>query len=603
MPLREDILNPIPGDNPGGKDLRYAPVYDKIKEARREDDTLNQGAWQFERKVADHAVVIKLTQEAIATQSKDLQLAAWLTESLIKTRGFAGLLDGLTLCRGLIEKFWDTLYPAIEEDDLELRAMPLDWMGSRLDVPLKGAALCQEGYNFFQYKDSRAVLPEDQAKSKEQKAEREKALKEGKLSPELFDRSFGATPKAFYAGSEKTLDACLEALKSLSELCEEKFGDGGPSFGKLKTGLEDIRHVVHGFLQKKREFEPDPVEEAPPPAAEAAGEQAEGAPAAAGAALPGVDLTFGLNAMKVSAEPPDRSAAIGSVAAAAQFLRKREPYSPAPYLMLRGLRWGELRASSDPAVLEAPPTEVRRQIKMMALNNRWTDLLELAENMMASPCGRAWLDLQRFVVEACVALGSDYNAIAIAIRSELRTLLRDLPELMEAALTDETPAANPETQAWLHELIAEPADASPRANPPGLPVTDGFQAPGWQKKFIDPQALATDAMRKGQPQKAFEILNKEIERQRSGRGRFLRKVQLAQLCIGAGKDTIAQTLLDDIAAAIETHKLEDWEDREMVAGVLAFLLQSSKKIQADAKAKQAIFERICRLDPVQAFSV
>src|SRR5580698_7010217 len=94
MPLREDILNPIPGENPSGKDLRYAPIYDKIKEARREDDDLNQGAWQHERKVADHVAVIKLTQEVIATQSKDLQLAAWLTDSLVKTRGFPGLLDG-----------------------------------------------------------------------------------------------------------------------------------------------------------------------------------------------------------------------------------------------------------------------------------------------------------------------------------------------------------------------------------------------------------------------------------------------------------------------------------------------------------------------------
>ena len=41
----------------------------------------------------------------------------------------------------------------------------------------------------------------------------------------------------------------------------------------------------------------------------------------------------------------------------------------------------------------------------------------------------------------------------------------------------------------------------------------------------------------------------------------------------------------------------------MVAGVLAFLLQASKKIQGDAKVKQAVFERICRLDPAQAFSV
>src|ERR1017187_4038495 len=483
MPLREDILNPIPGDSPSGQDLRYAPVYDKIKEARREDDDLNQGDWQRERKVADQVAVVKLAQEAIATQSKDLQLAAWLAESLIKTKGFAGLFDGLTLCHGLIEKFWDTLYPVIEDGDLELRAMPLDWIGSRLDLPLKGVALCKDGYNFFQHKESRGVIAEDQAKSKEQKAEREKSLKEGKLAPEIFDRSFGETPKAFYAEAEKTLDTCLGTLKALNELCEGKFGDAAPGFGKLRTGLDDVRHLVHGFLQKKREFEPDPVEEAPPPVAEAAGEPAEGAPAAAAGAVPGLDLTY---TMKASAEPPDRSAAIGNVAAAAQFLRKREPYSPAPYLMLRGLRWGELRASSDPGVLEAPPTEIRRQIRALAMNNRWTDLLEAAEKVMALPCGRAWLDLQRFVVDACVALGSDYNAIAIAIRSELRTLLRDLPELLDAVLTDETTAANPETQTWLRELIAEPADASPRPAVPSLPVMDGFQAPGWQKKFLDP---------------------------------------------------------------------------------------------------------------------
>ena len=603
MPLREDIVNPIAGENPSGQDLRYAPIYDKIKEARREDDDLNQGAWQRERKVADNLTVIKLAQEALATQSKDLQLVAWLTESLVKTKGYPGLLDGLTLCHSLIEKFWDTLYPAMEDGDLELRAMPLDWIGSRLDVPLKSVALCQDGYNFYQHKDSRGIIPEDQAKTKEQKAEREKALKEGKIAPEAFDRSFGATPKAFYATAEKSLDACLETLKSLNELCAQKFGDEAPSFNKLKTALDEVRHVVHGLLQKKREFEPDPVEETPPPAPEAGAEQTEGAPTALGNTIPGLDLTFGMNAMKASSEPPDRSAAIGSVAAAAQFLRKREPYSPAPYLMLRGLRWGELRASSDPAVLEAPPTEIRRQIKALALNSRWADLLEVAENVMALPCGRAWLDLQRFVVDACVALGSEYSAIVIAIRSELRALLRDLPELMEAVLADETPAANPETQTWLRELIEEPADASPRATAPGLPVIDGFPSRGWQKKFIDPHALATEAMRKGQPQKAFEILYKEVERQRSGRGRFQRKLQLAQLCIGAGKDAIAQPLLDDIAAAVETHKLEDWEDHEMVAGVLAFLLQSSKKIQGDAKAKQAIFERICRLDPVQAFSV
>lgn len=596
MPLREDILTPIAGENPSGQDLRYAPVYDKIKEARREDDELAQGAWQYERKVADHNAAIKLAQEAIATSSKDLQLAAWLTGSLLKTKGFPGLLDGLTLCRGLLETFWDTLYPELEDGDPELRAAPLDWIGSRLDVDVKMAALTHDGYSFFQHKESRAIVTEDQAKTKEQKAAREAALKEGKVAPEVFDKSFGETPKLFYAEAEKTLDACLQALAALDQLCRDKFGDAAPTFGKLKGALDDVRHVVHGFLQKKREFEPDPVEEVPPPAAEAEAAPAEGGAAAIPA---GGDFSFA----QIPAEPGDRTAAIAAVAAAARFLRKREPFSPAPYLMLRGLRWGELRASSDPAVLEAPPTEIRRQIKSLALKSRWTELLAAAEDVMALACGRAWLDLQRFVVEACVALGADYDPIAIAIRSELRALLRDLPRLLDATLSDETPAANPETQAWLRELLAEPAEA---AAPPGLPrIPEMDHAPdgGWRKKFVDAHALATEAMRKGQPQKAFEILYAELEKQRSGRARFQRKLQLAQVCIAAGKDAVAQPLLDDLAATVDNHKLEEWEDREMVAGVLAFLLQSSKKIQADAKAKQAIFERICRLDPAQAFSV
>src|SRR3954462_6963890 len=103
MPLREDLLNPISEASPGGEDLRYAPVYDAIRESRRQDDELSQGVWASERKVADYAAVSKLAQEAIAKQGKDLQLAAWLTEALVKQEGFQGMREGLDLCRGLLE--------------------------------------------------------------------------------------------------------------------------------------------------------------------------------------------------------------------------------------------------------------------------------------------------------------------------------------------------------------------------------------------------------------------------------------------------------------------------------------------------------------------
>jgi type VI secretion system protein ImpA len=602
MPLRADLLNPIPGPNAGGEDLRYSPTYDKIKEALRQDDDLAQGAWQHERKVADHTAVLKLAQDALVTKSKDLQLASWICEALLYRERFAGLRDGLVLCRSLIETFWDTLYPPIEDGDLELRAAPLERVGSMFADPIKTLPLNNAGHNSYQLKESRAVGFEDQAKTPEQKKARDKMLKEGRIAPEAFDKSFGETPKAFYWQSEKDVDSCLESLTALDEVCRAKFGDSAPAFGKLRSSLEEVRHTIHAFLQKKRETEPDPVEPPPPePTAQATGDGT--APLAGGEVAYAGGGSFTIS-VGTSSEPSDRKEAIAAVAAAAAFLRGREPESPAPYLMMRGLRWGELRADpelSDPTLLEAPPTEVRQHIKRLAIQKKWKELLQVSENVMALPCSRAWLDLQRFVVEACVGLGDSYNAIAIAIRSELKALLRDLPRLREATLMDDTAAANAETRAWIDELMQEPASAVPEVKVnPGV-VSDDPRAAGWQKTFIDSHTLAIEALRAGQEQKAFEILWNEIDRQRSGRGRFLRKMQLAQICISAGKEAIAQTLLDDIAAAIDNHKLEEWEDRETVVAALSTIMKSSKKF-ADAKEKQKLFERICRIDPVQALN-
>src|SRR5919108_742659 len=97
MALRDELLVPIPGANPAGAELRYDPVYDKIKEARREDDDAPQGDWQTERKVADWPLVIKLTKDALSKRSKDLQLAVWLTEAMLKREGLGGLRAGLDL--------------------------------------------------------------------------------------------------------------------------------------------------------------------------------------------------------------------------------------------------------------------------------------------------------------------------------------------------------------------------------------------------------------------------------------------------------------------------------------------------------------------------
>ncbi len=611
MPLREDLLTPIPGENPSGVDVRYDTkllIYDKIKEGRRQDDALAQGDWQHERKLANYPLVANLAQETLATRTKDLQLAAWLTEALLQTEGFSGLRQGLTLCSALITNFWDTLYPPIEGGDLDLRSGPLDWLGTALEIPLKSRPLTEAGYDWYKYKESRAVGYDDPSKSDKEKKARKQKIEEHKLPAEDFDKSFAETPKAFYAQAENDLNGCILALKNLNQVCDEKFGSQGPSVGKLKTALEEVRHTVHALLEKKRETEPDPVEASQEAsnASEAVGTVASGS-AVSAVNAPGITISIA-----TSSEPAERRELIATVANAAALLRKHQPYSPAPYLMMRGLRWGELRAGvqlNDASLLEAPPTELRQHVKRLALAKKWAELLETAENAMSLPCSRAWLDLQRLVVSACAALGDEYEPIAAAIRSELRTLMTDLPQLLDAILLDDTPAANAETRAWLVELIAPPptysapSEGADAATPSPVPSSNGHHAKSaWPAKSADPYLWAQEAMKAGQTEKAFEVMRKEIALQQSGRGRFERKLQLVALCVAAGKDLIAQPLLDDLMEAIEAHKLDDWEDKEMVAAALATVMKTSVKIRSDESEKRRLFERICRLDPVRALT-
>ena len=596
MPFPDDLLNPIEGPNPGGANLRYDPVYDKIKEARREETQPPPGMTEQDRKVSDNAQVIKLTTDLLTNKTKDLQLAAWLTEAWLKQRGFGGLKDGLALCCGLVDKFWDTLYPEIEDGDAESRGAPLGFLGVKLEIPIKLVPVVEKAkYGLLDHKQSRDMGYEDQVKGEEAKKKRAQLIKEGKLTPELFDRAFEETPKKFYAQAEKDLDACLENLTRLKKSCDEKFGDEGPAFGPLQSALDTSRHLIHGFLQKKREKEPDPVEVVP--AAEAVpGAEGDGGSAGAGPVRTGV-----LISVDGSSEPPDRIDAIKKIAEAAAYLRRLEPQSPASYLMLRGLRWGELRAAielADPTKLEAPPTDLRRHLKKLLLEKKYEGLLEAAESAMALPCARAWLDMQRFVVEACEALGSGYESIARAIRSELKALVIDIPQLLDATLMDETPAANAETRAWLVSLSQAPASATP-ADGVAHASSNGLGS-RWPGQPTDAYVSAQQALRDGQERKAFEILQQDIARKRSGRERFRRRMQLVEICATTNKPNVAQPILDDVAAAIENHKLDEWEDPGLVASALATLMKMSVKIQADKAAQQKIFERICRLDPAQA---
>jgi len=595
MPLRSDLLQPIPGTSPAGADLRYDPLYDKIKDARIEDDGAPQGEWERPRKTADFGLVAKLAGDALASRTKDLQLAAWLTEAQLRQEGFAGLRDGLELLGGLLRDFWHDLYPPLEDGDAELRAAPLSWTALSLPPLVRSVPLTANGHDFFRYRESRAVGTEADTGGDPKKVQaRQQALDEGKLSTEEFDKAFAATTKAWYKTAAAGLDGSLRALEELDRLSSQKFGEAAPNFNRLQDALREVHHVVNQLLARKLELDPDPPEATP----------VAGAPASA--ARPASTAASGAGAA-LAAEPIDREDAAARAMAAARFLRRTEPHSPTSYLILRGLRWGELRAESegpDPRLLEAPPPQARSQLRRLLLEGRWEQLLDSAENIMGTTAGRGWLDLQRYALTACDGLGAPYHQVSRAIATELTALLKDLPGLSEMSLMDDMPAASRETQQWLQEMgFADGSAPSAQTivpKPPSPREANGSR-PG------DPVLeRANGEVAAGRPEHAIELLMEEVAKERSARARFLRRTQIARIMVGAGMEQIAVPILLELLAQVETHALAQWEAGPQVAEPMALLyrcLQKHPDEPAGDHTLASLYPRICSLDPLQAMTL
>jgi type VI secretion system protein ImpA len=584
MPLRNDLLNPISPEKPSGDNLRYDPLYDKIKEARREDDEIT-AAYTGERKLADWPLVIRLISDALATKTKDLQLVAWLAEAMLKREGAAGLREVLDLARGFLDNFWDTFYPEIDEGDLEPRSAPLQWIGESETI-LKAVRLTPitaGKFNAIQWRQSRTVPTEEAAAGTyATREQRQIALAEGKIPPEVADKDFLETTKQFFFDKEKEFDGLLESLKQLSKTCDAKFEEMGherPSFITVQKEIEDVRSVVHSFLMKKRETDPDPVEPGAQPGTES------GADSTGGTATAGRVVVADLSSWE---------GAVAQTVATAKYMRQQNPYNPASFLMLRGLRWGELRADGriDPRKLAGPPADLRQDLKRQALSGEWKQALETAETAMGLECGRGWLDIQRYVVAACDELGGYYQPVRGAVISELKALLQDFPNLPEMTLLDDMPTAGTDTRAWIDNCVVSQSEEQRYA-------ADGIRGSPNPQIF----EIAVQAVRKGRPEAAVELLLREISRDPSGRGRFQRRIQAAQLCISSGNEAVALSILKNAAAEIEEKKLEEWEAPETLAYPLIMYYRCLVRTEDTYEDRDKLFSWICRLDPVEAMKL
>lgn len=598
MPLlRDDLLAPLSGGSKG-ENLRNAPVYDKIKEARLEDeDDAPQGEWQRQRKKADFATVLKLAGDALANKSKDLQLAVWLSEAVIRREGFAALPECIKLLHDLQDRFWDVLYPELDDGSPDFRATPQEWFSARCDYLLRRVPLTKKGLDWLRYKESRTVgYEESSGNDDEKKAKREEAIAEGKITGEEFDEAFDDTPKKFYGSAHADLEAAQAALAALESFCEEKYGNVAPNFSKLRNILEEIKQTVGILLRKKRELEPDEL-----PALEA---QSVAAEETASDVSPATDRPPSVTspAFLQVANPGNQEEAFAMVGRLAEHLRKQDSSAVSPYLMTRAVRWGELRSAGDdpdPALLAAPSSELRQTLKRLYVENKWPELLACVEAAVITPCGRAWLDPHRYAWHACNELG--FSAAAKAICSGVKALLADFPSLSSWVLTDDTLVANTETKTWLEEYVVGPPQGETGAQIVQLAAPSSAES--HENGTVDPFEVAKQLAQNGRLLEAMDILTRQHSHEKSGRERFLRQIQISQLCLSTGKSAVAYPILQDLFSEIKTRALLDWESTSFVVYPLTLLVQCIDQTGQDAQERSQIYNLLCRLEPSVALQL
>ena len=344
---------PISAAHPCGHSVRQEPVYDAIREARREDDpNLPTGVWQSALKTADWPVVEELAVGVLSHQGKDLMTVAWLGEAWLNRYGLEGLAAALLLLGNLCERWWAALHPLAEGGDESWRASPLEWLSRtyagilHAGMPLPGVPAHEDSaratldqYLAWQRQRTPAT---DSKMAKAQAEAANMALK--KLHDALKLTTWAALNQQL-----GDLAACKVLLARVDRICSPHMGDDGPSFGGLLRVLEVMEQALRELIALLPA--PAPVI----PEAQAQGEEMTADPQDP-APQPAVPLRVG-----------GREEAYRQLQAIADYLARTEPHSPVPYLIYRAVEWGNKPLPALLGELLAGDAEARRMWSMLGV--------------------------------------------------------------------------------------------------------------------------------------------------------------------------------------------------------------------------------------------
>ena len=309
----DSLLEPVAGDKPCGRDMEYEPAFLALQELARGKPEQSIGdkikpaqepAWSKVREAA----------EALFGSTKDLRVAGTLYLALLKTAGIAGCEGGLALISGLLQRYWDHLYPLLDADDNNDSTFRVN--------SLMAALVSEDALNALRvapFVDSRqfgkfslrshrlatGVLKADSAGS-----EAEQRIELNRIEAAFSDISLDSVKEV-----AELVNGAIAHLTTIQHVLLDKAGGIPEDLKPLTADLRDMKSVIDAQLAR-RGVESGALDSA------AAGEPGQGATGNQGP----------------SGAVRNRSDVLAAIDRICEYYVRAEPSSPVPLLLQRAKR-------------------------------------------------------------------------------------------------------------------------------------------------------------------------------------------------------------------------------------------------------------------------
>jgi len=322
----EKLLAPVAPQNPCGEDLGYDKAFAELDLLVRGTPEHVIGSGAEEKRVPAqepdwHEVGNRCVE--MLGRTKHLRVALYLALAQLKLEGLPGLADGLAVMRGLLEKYWDGVYPRLDPED---RLDPTERINSFREL----AAPLGEFQDSVRFQQRVREVPLADSRRLGRYSYRDIAIARGSIPPPASPEGQKPADLATIAAAlddtdtdrllaaSKAVEESLERIAGIGQVLAERAGEAhAVDFSGLRRLLGDIQGYLRMPLVKRGLAAPLAVETGP------AGERTSPGPGAG----PG-----GVGEIR---SPADALAALERVC---RYYEKQEPSSPVPLLLRRAQR-------------------------------------------------------------------------------------------------------------------------------------------------------------------------------------------------------------------------------------------------------------------------